>query len=99
MDLALRTLITPSPPQGEGWVEGKCRKNSCIVVHAFIPTFPGEERSKRHRHFTFAPRNRNALKITLAELRLIASAAIMGDSSQPVKGYSNPAAIGMPSAL
>lgn len=34
----------------------------------------------------FARRNRRALKITEAELRLIASAAIMGDSSQPVIG-------------
>lgn len=33
-----------------------------------------------------APRSRNALPITEAELRLIASAAIIGDSSQPVKG-------------
>ncbi len=34
----------------------------------------------------FARRNRRALKITEAELRLMASAAIMGDSSQPVIG-------------
>lgn len=33
-----------------------------------------------------APRSRNALPITEAELRLIASAAIMGDSNHPVKG-------------
>nr|WP_168162348.1 hypothetical protein [Acidovorax sp. KKS102] len=31
------------------------------------------------------------MAITDAELRLIAKAAIIGDSSQPVKGYSNPA--------
>jgi hypothetical protein len=46
-----------------------------------------------------APRNRKALPITEAELKLMASAAIMGESSQPVKGYSRPAARGMPSAL
>ena len=34
----------------------------------------------------FMPRNRSALKITEAELKLIASAAIIGDSSQPVNG-------------
>ena len=45
------------------------------------------------------PRNRSALKVTDAELKLMASAAIMGDNNQPVKGYNNPAAIGMPSAL
>ena len=33
-----------------------------------------------------AVRKRNALVITETELRLIASAAIIGDSSQPVKG-------------
>ena len=33
-----------------------------------------------------APRNRNALAITETELRLMASAAIIGDSSQPVTG-------------
>ena len=37
--------------------------------------------------------------ITETELKLIARAAIMGDSNQPVKGYNTPAAIGMPSAL
>ena len=46
-----------------------------------------------------APRRRSALPITDAELRLIASAAIIGDSSQPVNGYSTPAASGTPSAL
>ena len=35
----------------------------------------------------YARRNRSALKMTEAELRLIASAAINGDSSQPVNGY------------
>jgi len=44
-------------------------------------------------------RRRSALPITEAELRLIASAAIIGDSSQPVSGYSTPAASGMPSPL
>ncbi len=48
---------------------------------------------------SFAPRRRSALKITEAELRLIARAAISGDSSQPVTGNSTPAASGTPSAL
>jgi len=46
-----------------------------------------------------ALRSRSALPTTDAELRLIASAAIIGDSSQPVNGYSSPAARGTPSAL
>ena len=40
--------------------------------------------------------SRSALPITDAELKLIASAAISGDNSQPVSGYSTPAAIGTP---
>jgi len=36
-------------------------------------------------------RNRSALPITDAELRLMANAAIIGDNSQPVKGYNTPA--------
>ncbi|CAM4291367.1 hypothetical protein COAQ111491_15450 [Comamonas aquatilis] len=42
---------------------------------------------------------RSALKITDTELKLIASAAIMGDSSHPVNGYRTPAAIGTPMPL
>lgn len=43
--------------------------------------------------------SRSAFAITDAELRLIASAAIIGDNNQPVTGYSSPAASGTPSAL
>ncbi len=45
------------------------------------------------------PRSRSALVMTETELRLIASAAIIGDNSLPVNGYSSPAASGMPRAL
>ena len=45
------------------------------------------------------PRSRNALVITETELKLIASAANIGESSQPVKAYSTPAARGTPMAL
>ena len=37
--------------------------------------------------------------MTDSELKLMAKAAIIGDSSHPVKGYSTPAASGTPSAL
>jgi hypothetical protein len=47
--------------------------------------------------FTF--RNRNAFPITETELRLIAALAIIGESSQPKKGYRTPAASGIPSVL
>jgi hypothetical protein len=37
--------------------------------------------------------------MTDAELRLIAKAAIIGESNQPVNGYKIPAAKGIPKAL
>jgi hypothetical protein len=39
------------------------------------------------------------LAITVAELKLMAAAAIIGLRSRPAKGYKAPAAIGMPRAL
>jgi hypothetical protein len=44
-------------------------------------------------------RSRSALVMTDTDDRLIAAAAIIGDSRRPVTGYSSPAAIGTPSAL
>lgn len=44
-------------------------------------------------------RSRKALVITDTELKLMAAAAIMGDSSRPKTGYSTPAATGTPRAL
>lgn len=44
-------------------------------------------------------RKRRAFMITETELRLMANAAIMGDSKWPVKGYKSPAANGIPRAL
>lgn len=41
----------------------------------------------------------SALLITDTELKLIAAAAIIGESSKPKNGYSNPAATGTPSML
>ncbi len=45
------------------------------------------------------PRRRKAFEMTDTELRLMASAALIGESSQPVNEYSTPAASGTPSAL
>lgn len=50
------------------------------------------------RH-NFSLRSRNALAITETEEKLIASAAITGESSTPKTGYSTPAAIGTPAVL
>ena len=43
--------------------------------------------------------NRSAFVITETELKLMAKAAIMGESKTPKKGYRTPAAIGTPSTL
>jgi hypothetical protein len=55
--------------------------------------------TKADHVYIFVTRSRNALPITDTELRLIAAAATMGDSSRPNIGYSTPAATGMPRAL
>ena len=47
----------------------------------------------------YAERNRRALATTETEDRLMASAAIIGESSSPVHGQNMPAAIGTPKAL
>jgi len=49
--------------------------------------------------YNFARFSLSALTITDTELKLIAAAAMMGDSSKPKNGYSTPAAMGMPSTL
>ena len=49
--------------------------------------------------YIFTRFNLSAFNITETELKLIAAAAMMGESSRPKNGYSTPAAIGMPSTL
>jgi len=44
-------------------------------------------------------RNRRAFRITETELKLMAAAATIGFSSQPVNGYKTPAARGTPATL
>jgi hypothetical protein len=51
------------------------------------------------RYGLTAARSRRAFVITDTDERLMASAAIIGDSSQPVIGYNRPAARGTPRAL
>ena len=50
-------------------------------------------------YYNFRFLNLSELTITETELKLIANAAIIGDSKIPKKGYKTPAAIGMPSTL
>ena len=55
----------------------------------------------RQRSVGYKPvfRNRRELAITETELKLIAAAAIIGDSNSPNAGNSTPAAMGTPSTL
>jgi hypothetical protein len=74
----------------------------CSTAH--VPSPPCALAAKRPgppvvTGYVAVPRSRSALVMTETELRLIASAAIIGDSSRPVNGYSRPAARGMPRAL
>ncbi|MBC7405082.1 MAG: hypothetical protein H7252_05305 [Cytophaga sp.] len=48
---------------------------------------------------SFTRFSRSALPVTDTELKLIAAAAIIGESSNPKNGYSRPVATGTPSAL
>src|SRR5665647_2708699 len=49
--------------------------------------------------YNFILFNLSALAITDTELKLIARAAIIGESNKPKNGYRMPAAIGIPSIL
>lgn len=49
--------------------------------------------------YNFKLRKRNAFTITDTELKLIAKAAIIGESNIPKNGYKTPAAIGIPKTL
>src|SRR3546814_6179200 len=67
---------------------------------ASLTVAPGQCKPSGERfHSSRARPRRRALPTTDTELRLIASAAIVGLSSRPVNGYSTPAAIGPPSEL
>jgi len=52
-----------------------------------------------HGAHNFTRFSLSELVITETELKLIAAAAIIGDSSMPKNGYSTPAVIGAPAVL
>lgn len=64
-----------------------------------VPTFDKYALVRRHLCHNCTRRKRSALVMTDTDDRLIAAAAIIGDSRVPVNGYSTPAATGMPMAL
>lgn len=59
----------------------------------------GEEKPATPAIYSFAALSLSAFVITDAELKLMAAAAIIGFSSNPMNGYRTPAAKGTPSAL
>ena len=67
--------------------------------HSQNPKFQHNLRWRKISPYNFIPLNLNAFAITETELKLIASAAIIGDNSNPKTGYNTPAAIGIPNAL
>lgn len=75
----------------------QCSKNKPRKHHAIEhfepPTFLAPA------PYSFTRLSRNAFVTTDTELKLMAAAAIIGESSSPKNGYSTPAAIGTPTAL
>ena len=53
----------------------------------------------KHYYTMVVLRNLNAFAITDTELKLMAKAAIIGESKIPKKGNKTPAAIGIPKVL
>jgi len=62
---------------------------------------PGTEKQERclTRFHSSILRRRSEFVMTDTELKLIAAAAMIGESSRPKNGYRTPAAIGTPAAL
>ena len=93
-DLSDRGDPLPDPRRAGPDCEVIDRLNQSSIVS------PRKRRGERWRwHQSFIVRSRSALLITETELRLMAAPAIIGLSSKPKKGYSRPAATGMPRAL
>ena len=86
---------TPTRRRGRLHVQPARRQRSVCERYAWRD---GALASRRRIQIS-ARRNRNAFVITETELKLIASAAIIGLRRRPKTGYSTPAAIGTPRAL
>ena len=77
------------------WCEGiQIAFNSCP-----IRTSSRAKTTRLSDRYPLALRNRSALPMTETDDKLIVSAAMSGLNSQPVSGYSTPAASGIPKAL
>ena len=77
-----------------------------VVIHGVCPFQLTLFRYAKHQpggppefSYSFTRFNRSAFITTDTELKLMAAAAMIGESSRPKNGYSTPAAIGMPSTL
>ena len=72
---------------------------SVLLVHLPWATRPKGRRIADYLVQSLTFLNLNAFPMTETELRLMAAAAIIGESSSPKNGYRSPAATGTPSAL
>lgn len=68
-------------------------------MRPFLGSTPQQVFSQSRAAHKATRRSRSALAITETELKLMATAAIMGLNNTPRNGYRTPAAIGTPAAL
>lgn len=64
-----------------------------------MPSLKGDSATFVFHYPSFTPLNLSAFAITDTELKLIARAAIIGESRMPKNGNNTPAAIGTPRVL
>ena len=93
------TAISPAQRFGHSGRSRPSRWVAAKAAHTSAVDRAVRRMTSAQNNLRIAQRNRKALVITDADEKLIASAAIIGESSQPVNGYNTPAASGTPSAL
>jgi len=76
-----------------------CSVSGMFVMFHYVLLIKKEFTPTKISFYIFTRFSLSALTMTDTELKLIAAAAIIGESSRPKNGYSTPAAMGMPSTL
>lgn len=97
--LSRRLTLVPEATmheETEDWAEQQVRNRAENVRLVLTPE---EEHCNGMFLHTAAFRKRSAFATAETELKLMAAAARIGESSNPKAGYSTPAAIGTPTAL
>jgi hypothetical protein len=90
----------PHPPQGPP-VFGMWAVACCVVMTKplKLAAHPHWQSGFGKQDYRLYFRSRSAFAMTDTELKLMAAPAMMGLSRMPKKGYSTPAATGMPTVL